>query len=85
MQTRRSVSRRAFLRGAAMGLAGVALVACTPVAVPQAGSQEGGAVGGQAPGALTMAAGGVPAPYGPAFERQAKRFESSGRTSPANR
>jgi multiple sugar transport system substrate-binding protein len=57
-----------------MGLAGAALAACAPVMAPQPSAQEG-ATGSQAATTLTMAAGGVPAPYGPAFERQASRFE----------
>ncbi len=77
MQPRQRISRRAFLRGAAVGLTGAALAACAPVSVPGTAGQEGGAAGSQQAGSLTMSAGGVPTPYGPAFERQARRFEEA--------
>lgn len=73
MQNRQGITRRSFLKGAALTLAGSALAACAPVQAPQAGQQGAGATGAEVH--ISMAAGGVPAPYGPAFERQARRFE----------
>ena len=71
MQERLKMTRRWFLKGTALSVVGATLAACVPAQVPQAGEEAPAA--GQA--VITMAAGGVPAPYGPAFERQARRFE----------
>jgi len=75
------ITRRTALQGVALGVAGTLVGACA--AVPTTGVTAPGAAATQAPAApataaekikITMAAGGVPAPYGPAFERQAGRF-----------
>ncbi|MCE7980254.1 MAG: extracellular solute-binding protein [Caldilinea sp. CFX5] len=74
MEKKHKLSRRWFLQSTALGIVGTALAACAPVQSPQATGQQGGTAA-QAEAHITMAAGGVPAPYGPAFERQARRFE----------